>query len=98
MKRYSEADKAWLAEEWEQSGKSKYAFAKELGVSYQTFSNWTRKPEAGQEFVEVSGKLAAAGEGLRTCCALVVEHGLFRVQFPAGFTLRDLTMVVQALR
>jgi hypothetical protein len=35
MKRHSEADKAWLVQEWEQSGKSKWAFAKELGLHYQ---------------------------------------------------------------
>jgi transposase-like protein len=47
MKRYSEADKAWLAQEWEASGKSKWAFARELGLCYQTFSKWTRESKGG---------------------------------------------------
>jgi transposase-like protein len=101
MKRYSEADKAWLVQEWEQSGKTKWAFAKELGLPYQTFSRWTRQAaEGGHGFVEVSGKLEeeGAGQGERTGCALVVEHGFFRVHLPAGVTARDLAVVVQALR
>jgi hypothetical protein len=92
MQRYSETDKAWLVQEWEQSGKSKWAFAKELGLPYQTFRRWTLPPEgADQGFVEVSGKLAegTAEPGERTGCALVVERGLFRIHFPAGATARD---------
>lgn len=100
MKRYSQADKAWLVEEWEKSGKSKYAFAKELGLSCQTFSAWTREPEEAQDFVEAGGNLEAAEAGgdVRTGCALVVEHGPFRVHLPAGVTAQDLVVVVQALR
>jgi transposase-like protein len=97
MKRYSEEDKAWLAQEWEASGKSKWAFARELGLCYQTFSKWTREPKGGQNFVEVGGTLKEQ-EGQRTGCALVVEHGTFRVHLPAGITPQDLAVVVQALR
>jgi transposase-like protein len=61
MKRYSEEDKAWLVGEWAQSGKTKWGFAKELGLPYQTFSKWTRQPAEAQGFVEVSGKLEEKG-------------------------------------
>jgi transposase-like protein len=100
MKRYSEADKAWLVQEWEQSGKSKWAFAKDLGLPYQTFSKWTSPAKETQGFVEASGKLKeeTAEPGERTGCALVVEHGFFRVHFPAGATPKDLAAAVQALR
>jgi transposase-like protein len=98
MERYSEADKAWLVEEWEQSGKSKWAFAKELGLSYPSFRNWTRKPEPAQGFVEVGRKLEEAEPGARACCAVVVEHGSIRVHLPAGFRPGDLAVVIQALR
>jgi hypothetical protein len=100
MKRCNEADKAWLVGEWEKSGKSKYAFAKELGLSYQTFSRWTREPEGVQDFVEVGRDLerAEAGQDPRTCCALVVEHGSLRVHLPTGVRPHDLAVVVQALR
>jgi transposase-like protein len=100
MKRYSEEDKAWLVQEWTASGKSKWAFARELGLPYQTFSKWTRKEEKEQNFVEVGKKLEAEGAeaGQRTGSALVVEHGAFRVHLPAGITPQDLAVVVQALR
>jgi hypothetical protein len=98
MKRYSEADKAWLVGEWERSGKSKRVFAKEWGLNYQTFGIWTRVPAPALDFVEVSGKLEERGQGEPTLCALVVEHGSLRVHLPAGFTPKDLAVVVKALR
>jgi transposase-like protein len=100
MKRYSKEEKAWLVEEWETSGKSKWAFARELGLQYQTFSKWTREPAVGQNFVEVGAKLEEEGLAReeRTGCALVVEHGAFLVHLPAGSTAQDLAVVVQALR
>jgi transposase-like protein len=42
MKKYSKEEREWLVEEWGQSGKSKWAFAKEMGLSVQTLNNWTR--------------------------------------------------------
>jgi hypothetical protein len=50
MKRYSEAHKAWFVQKWEASGKSKWAFARELGLYYQTFSKWTSEPAVEQNF------------------------------------------------
>jgi hypothetical protein len=38
MKRYSKEDKAWLVQEWKMSGKSKWVFARKLGLGSQTFS------------------------------------------------------------
>jgi transposase-like protein len=61
MKRYNKEDKTRLVQEWEKSGKSKRAFARELGLNYQTFSAWTRQPEDGQGFVEIGGKLEEGG-------------------------------------
>ncbi|MDR1250322.1 MAG: transposase, partial [Treponema sp.] len=61
MKRYSEEDKAWLVEEWRASGKTKWAFARELGLPYQTFSKWTKGGEKEQNFVEVGMKLEKEG-------------------------------------
>jgi transposase-like protein len=100
MKRYSNEDKTWLVQEWEKSGRSKWAFARELGLNYQTFSTWTRRPEDGQGFVEIGRKLEEGGaeRGERTGCALVVEPGCIRVHLPAGIRPRDLAVVVQALR
>jgi transposase-like protein len=96
MKRYSEEARARLVGEWEQSGKSKWAFARDAGVSYPTFSAWTRAPGPEAGFVEVSGSLAGEG-GERTEGALVVERGTIRVHLPAGFRAKDLAVVIRAM-
>ena len=99
MKRYSEEDKKWLVQEWEKSGKSKWAFAKELGLNYQALNKWTRKPVPSSGFVEVSKKLEDIAEPLlKTVSGMVVEQGSIRVHLPAGVTRNDLVLVVQALR
>jgi hypothetical protein len=100
MKRYSEDEKAWLVEEWEKSGKSKWAFAKEWDVNYQALSAWSRKLESAGGFVVVSGKLEeeSSEQGPGTFCGMVVEHGSIRVRLPAGVKRHDLELVVQALR
>jgi transposase-like protein len=100
MKRYSEEEKAWLVGEWEQSEKSKWAFAREAGVAYQTFSRWTSASEADVGFVEIGGNLTAEAKelGERAYCALIVEQGSIRVHLPAGHTAEDLAVVVRALR
>jgi transposase-like protein len=108
MKKYSGEEKAWLVEEWEKSGKSKRAFAKELGLNVQTFTNWTRKGTAGQGFVELAGEpeqnegnigtaLVAAGEALISR-EIVVERGEIKIRLPAGVTRTELALAVQALR
>jgi hypothetical protein len=99
MKRYSEADKKWLIEEWEKSGKSKWAFAKDLGLNYQALNKWTRPPVPSAGFVEVSKKLGDMAEPpLKSVSGIIVEQGSIRVHLPEGVTYNDLTLVVQALR
>ena len=107
MKRYSREEREWLVEEWGQSGKSKWAFAKELGLSVQTLNNWTRQAETGSRLVEVSEKLGAEGEscgsGLPEDRALsarevAAELDGLRVRLPQGATRGDLALVFKALR
>jgi transposase-like protein len=100
MKRHSKEEKAWLVEEWEASGKSKWAFTRELGLCYQSFSKWTREGKDEQNFVEIGRNLETEGpaRGERTGCALVVEHGAFQVRLPAGSTAQDLAVVIRGLR
>jgi hypothetical protein len=41
-KRFSDEDKEALIKEFNESGKSKMAYAKEKGINYQTFNNWLK--------------------------------------------------------
>ena len=52
--RYSEEEKTMWLEDWRNSGKSAWAYAKENGLNQQTFIKWTKAGnEAKQNFVEV---------------------------------------------
>jgi transposase-like protein len=108
MKKYGGEEKAWFVEEWEKSGKSKRAFAQELGLNVQTFTNWTRKGTAGQGFVELTGKpeqnggnagtaFVATGEALISR-EIVVERGEIKIRLPVGVTRTELALAIQALR
>jgi transposase-like protein len=105
MQRHSEEEKAWLVEEWERSGKSRGAFARELGLNVQTFTNWTRKRAGGQGFVELAAPteqgragtaLVAAGEA-QICRELAVERGGVTIRLPCGATRAELAVALQAL-
>jgi transposase-like protein len=103
MKKCGEEEKAWLVEEWEKSGKSKRAFAMELGLNVQTFTGWTRKGTERQGFVELSEKPGPGGRALFAvtktlmCRETVVERGEVRIRLAPGATRAELTLVVQAL-
>ena len=40
--RFSKEEKEKMLEEWKQSGKSAWSFAKEKSLSQQTFAKWVR--------------------------------------------------------
>jgi len=40
--KYSKEEKAMWLENWRQSGKSAWVYAKENGLAPQTFTNWTK--------------------------------------------------------
>lgn len=107
MKKCGEEEKAWLVEEWEKSGKSKRAFAMELGLNVQTFTGWTRKGSERQGFVELGEGPERRGEKAGTALVAVaetlmyretvVERGETRIRLPPGATQAELTLAVKAL-
>jgi transposase-like protein len=54
MTKYSREEKAKYLEDWKQSGKSLWVYAKESGINPQTFNTWTKKSE--RRFLEVQKK------------------------------------------
>jgi transposase-like protein len=107
MQRHSEEEKAWLVEEWEQSGKTKGAFARELGLNVQTFTSWTRKRTGEQGFVELAAPteegscgtaLVTAAEEALIGRELRVERGDLAIRLPRGATRAELAAALQALR
>jgi hypothetical protein len=57
---YSKEEKAMRLEDWEQSGKGAWAYAKENGIIPQTFVGWTKKEKEGScGFVEIKPKVSS---------------------------------------
>ena len=52
--RYSEEERTMWLDDWKTSGRSAWAYAKENGLNWRTFKNWTKdENETEQNFVEV---------------------------------------------
>jgi transposase-like protein len=80
MKRYSEEEKTKWLTEWEESGKSRWIFAKLQGLNPTTFDKWIRRRETGTGgFVEISKKLNAPNQISQE---ILIEKGNIRVRLP----------------
>lgn len=76
--RRSASERHQLVHRWQQSGQSKAAFAKHVGVSINTFRRWLTA--AKPQFVEViQAKPVVAPRDF------MVHVGEFRIQVPHGF-------------
>jgi transposase-like protein len=94
MKRYSKEEKAKRLEDWKRSGKSQWAYAKENGISPQTFNKWTKKKE-GPGFVQIP---QAAGTGITAeRNEILIESGGMKIHLPPGITAQELCAVVKSL-
>jgi transposase-like protein len=93
--KYSEEEKAMWIEDWRQSGKSVWAYAKANGLNPQTFVKWTK---AGAEekpcFVEVPAPVMAS----RQCePEIMIEKGEVKIHIPLISGSRELRSVIEWL-
>jgi transposase-like protein len=91
MTRYSTEEKAKWLENWKASGKSVREYAREIGVSGQTFSKWVkRQDDAENRFVEIkpAGIASCPGE-------IVVEKGAVKVHLPFGMSGKEIRAVTE---
>ena len=91
---YSKEEKAMWLEDWKQSGKQAWAYARENGLIPQTFVGWVKK-EARQPagFVEVQSKERA----LPQATGMLIEKGELRIHVPLGMGNEELRAVIEAL-
>jgi transposase-like protein len=94
MKQYSKEEKAKRLEEWRQSGKSPWVYAKENGIKPQTFNKWTKKKE-GSEFVLIPQAVGTGTTAERK--EILIESGEIKIHLPAGTTAQELCAVVRIL-
>jgi len=92
---YNEEEKAMWLEDWEQSGKKAWVYAKENGLIPQTFVGWAKKrARIKSGFVEILPQSMAAV----TQAEILIEKGDIKIHLPAGFKSRDLGLIIEGLR
>ena len=96
MKRYSEEEKARWVEDWQQSGLTVWAYAKENGLVPQTFNNWTKsgKKETKQPFVEIPVKALQSPSLVQE---ILIEKGSIKIHIPLEPVLGELHKVLSKL-
>ena len=97
MKHYSKEEKAMWLEDWRQSGKNAWAYAKENGLLPQTFTSWTKpKKTAKQALVEVPGKVLKSASIEHE--KMLIEKGDIKIHIPLGLDSRELQAIIECLR
>ena len=92
---YSKEEKTMWLDDWRQSGKGAWAYARENGLIPQTFFGWTKKEEkVKSDFVEVHPKaIMPVTQGLE----ILIEKGDVRIHIPLGISRGELHMVMEGL-
>jgi len=99
--RYSEEEKTMWLEDWKQSGKSVWTYAKENGLNQQTFINWTKaESETKQSFVEVPAVSAADTTMVKQSMSIpeiLIEKGDVKIYIPLVINHNQLRAVMEGL-
>ena len=92
---YSREEKAMWVEDWQQSGKSAWSYAKANGLNPQTFMNWTKaKKEAEPCFVEVPRQMPMPQQQLPE---ILIEKGDVKIHIPLNLGRSELYAVMEGL-
>jgi transposase-like protein len=93
--KYSEEERAMWVEDWLQSGRSAWAYAKGNGLNPQTFANWTKTgAEEKPCFVEVPATVMPAR---RREPEILIEKGEVKIHIPLISGSRELRSVIEWL-
>ena len=92
---YSKEEKAMWLDDWQQSGKGAWKYARENGLIPQTFVTWAKKHTKEKSgFVEIKQdrkpKLNVTG--------IIIEKGDLKILLPSGISNNDLSTVIESLR
>ena len=98
MQRYSREERAMWLEDWKQSGKSAWAYAKENGINTQTFINWKKASnETKQNFVEVPAASTAVIRQPMGIPEILIEKGDVKIYIPMVINPNHLRAVIEGL-
>ena len=92
---YSEEEKKMWLDDWQQSGKSAWSYAKENGLNAQTFVKWRRsKTETQTCFVEVPAQILPP---LYQAQEILIEKGDVKIRIPLTIKSNELRAVMEGL-
>ena len=99
MKTSSEEKAMWL-EDWRQSGKSAWAYAKENRLNPQTFVKWAKAATATKpRFVEIPMPvIAPAMNAQEHVPEILIEKGDVKIHIPMTVGNSGLRAVIESLR
>ena len=94
--KFSKEERALWLEDWKQSGKSAWAYAKENGLIPQTFCRWVkRKTKKVSGFMEIP---ASKRLRLETTQEIVVEKGDIKIRFPLSVWIEYPGSIMEGLK
>jgi len=98
---YSEEEKGMWLEDWRQSGKSAWSYAKENKLNPQTFAKWTKAEKSGkalektkQCFVEVPMQAIMP---VKNIPEILIEKGDVKIHIPLSTGCSELRAVMEGL-
>ena len=78
--KYSKEERRKHLENWKESGKNAWAYAKENGLKQQTFAKWVKaEKEEESGFVEIKTKIPQLSE-------ILIEKGDVKIHIPLGLS------------
>jgi transposase-like protein len=93
--RFSAEEKRMWLEDWQQSGKSAWAYAKGNGLNPQTFVKWAKmQDEKNQGFVEVPTQVTPPHHYSRE---IVIEKGDVKIHIPLLVNGDELRAIMEGL-
>jgi len=99
--RYSEEEKTMWLEDWKTGGRSAWAYAKENGLNWQTFKNWTKdENETEQNFVEVPAVSSVCEDVVKQSMGIpeiLIEKGEMKIYIPLVINHNQLRAVMEGL-
>jgi len=91
---YNEEEKAMWLEDWRQSGKSAWAYARENGLNQRTFLKWTKATEVKPCLVEVAVPVL---EPVTHTPEILIEKGEVKIHIPLAVGNVGLRAAIESL-
>jgi len=92
---YSNEEKAKWLEDWKQSGKSAWSYAKEKGLVQRTFIKWIKAEAASkQRFVEVPIQVIRSPHDVRE---ILIEKGAVKIHIPLSLCSDEISAVIKVV-